>query len=69
MGCAEGKLLRLLRRLECVRELVGVDIEASLLEAQSTRLQPLISDYVLPRQSPLTISLLQGMSDVYSGHH
>ena len=62
VGCAECKLLRLLlRRVDSVQELVGVDIDTSLLEAQSSRLQPLITDYVLPRETPLTIRLMQGI--------
>ena len=61
MGCAECKLLRLLRREQSVRELVGVDIQASLLEAQRHHLQPLISDFVLPRPTPLSLLLMQGI--------
>ena len=61
MGCAECKLVKLLRRKESVRELVGVDIQASLLEPQQRNLQPLISDFILPRSSPLTIHLMQGI--------
>lgn len=60
IGCAECKLLRLLRREPGVRELVGVDIQAPLLEAQERSLQPLISDFVLPRPSPLTLRLMHG---------
>lgn len=60
MGCAECKLLQLLSREECVCELVGVDIQAALLEAQIHRLKPLITDYVVPRKHSLTIQLLQG---------
>ena len=61
MGCAESKLLRLLRRVPCVRELVGVDIQTSLLEAQQHGLQPLISDFVMRRPDPLTIHLMHGL--------
>lgn len=61
IGCAECKLLRLLSREDYVCELVGVDIQASILEAQYNRLQPLITDYVLPRDKPLTIHLMQGI--------
>ena len=61
MGCAECKLLRLLRRVPCVTELVGVDVQTSLLEAQQHGLQPLISDFVMRRPDPLTIHLMHGL--------
>lgn len=61
VGCAECKLLQLLIREEGVCQLVGLDIDAALLEAHMPRLKPLTSDYVLPRKQPLTIHLMQGM--------
>lgn len=61
VGCGEGKLLRLLRREGSVQELVGVDIQASLLETQQHTLQPLTTDYLLPREQPLTVWLMQGV--------
>lgn len=60
MGCGECKLLRLLTKETSVRELVGVDVQEAVLKSNSHRLQPLISDYVLPRQTPLTVRLMQG---------
>ena len=60
VGCAECRLLRLLRREGSVRELVGVDVQARLLEAQRASLQPLTSDFVQPRPHPLTVRLMQG---------
>lgn len=61
VGCGEGKLLRLLRREGSVQELVGVDVQASLLETQQHSLQPLTTDYLLPREQPLTVRLMQGV--------
>lgn len=61
VGCAECKLLQLLIREEGVCELVGLDIQTALLEAQIPRLKPLITDYVLPRKQPLTVHLMQGL--------
>lgn len=61
MGCAECKLLKLLLKEESVRELVGVDIQASLLKANSHHLQPLITDFIIRRSSPLTVKLFQGI--------
>ena len=60
MGCAECKLLRLLVKERSVGELVGVDVQECLLQTHSHQLQPLITDYVLPRESPLTVRLMQG---------
>jgi hypothetical protein len=60
VGCAECKLLQLLSRAKSVRELVGVDVQASLLEAHQHRLKPLITDFVLRREQPLTVCLMQG---------
>lgn len=40
--------------------LVGVDIDCSLLEMNQSRVKPLTSDFLMPRDSPLTVSLYQG---------
>ena len=61
MGCAECKLLRLLRREESVEELVGVDLRESVLEAQCGHLQPLAADFILLRKQPLSLCLMQGV--------
>lgn len=61
MGCAECKLLRLLIREESVKELVGVDLQIGLLEAQKHCLKPLTTDFVFPRKHPLTVRLMQGI--------
>ena len=60
MGCAECRLLQLLSREKSVRELVGVDVQASLLEAHQHRLKPLTTDFILRREQPLTVCLMQG---------
>jgi len=44
-----------------VQELVGVDVQASLLEAQQHSVQPLTTDYLLPREKPLSVRLMQGV--------
>lgn len=64
MGCAECRLLQLLSREKCVRELVGVDVQASLLEAHQHRLRPLTTDFILRREQPLTVQLMQGAHSV-----
>ena len=60
MGCAECKLLRLMRQQVLVEELVGVDIDIQLLRQQENFIQPLTTDYLFPRQRPLHIALMQG---------
>ncbi|XP_076799435.1 small RNA 2'-O-methyltransferase-like isoform X1 [Clavelina lepadiformis] len=59
-GCAECKLLQLIAREEYVEELCGVDINSTLLEMSTRKIEPLIASYLNPRPQPLTISLFQG---------
>ena len=61
MGCAECKLLRLLRRQPCVEELVGVDVDLPLLRQQEYSIRPLTTDYLIRREHPLRITLLHGV--------
>ena len=61
VGCAECKLLKLLRREEYIQELVGVDLRESVLEAQCSNLQPLAADFIILRKQPLTLRLMQGV--------
>ena len=58
-GCAECKLLQLIAREEYVEELCGVDINSTLLEMSTRKIEPLIASYLNPRPQPLTISLFQ----------
>lgn len=60
MGCAEGKLVGLMKRRAHVEQLIGVDIEPQLLRRQENSIQPLTTDYLLLRERPLHITLLQG---------
>lgn len=48
-GCAECKFVNQLKRLPFVREIVGVDIDAALLEECDRRTEPLYIDYLDPR--------------------
>lgn len=59
MGCAECKLLQLLKREEFVEELVGIDISPAL-NLSAYMLRPLITDYLHPRSKPLSVRLMQG---------
>ena len=62
MGCAEGKLLGLMKRQAHVEELMGVDVDPQLLRRQESTIQPLTTDYLLLRERPLHITLMQGHS-------
>ena len=60
MGCAEGKLVGLMKRRGHVEQLIGVDINPQLLRGQQNMIQPLTTDFLLPRERPLHITLMQG---------
>ena len=60
MGCAECKLVRQLRRKQFIEELVGVDVDAILLQLCENIVQPLITDFLVPRPNPLVMRLMQG---------
>ena len=61
-GCAEAKLMRyLISEENSIEVVVGVDIDGDLLEMNQYRVKPLTSDFLMPRPSPLTVSLYQGM--------
>ncbi|XP_046845507.1 small RNA 2'-O-methyltransferase-like [Xenia sp. Carnegie-2017] len=59
-GCSEGKLINQLKKVECVEELVGIDIDLDTLEFNKNRTRPYSCDYLDPRTRPLTVSLYQG---------
>ncbi len=60
MGCAECKLFRMLKREKCIEELVGVDYDGVLLQMHDRVVQPLTTDYLMPRDNPLECTLMQG---------
>ena len=60
MGCAEGKLVGLMKRRGHIEELIGVDIDPQLLRRQESNIQPLTTDFLLLRERPLHITLMQG---------
>lgn len=59
-GCAEMKLLQLLKRVEGVEHILEVDIDKKLLEQYAPRAKPLLCDYVKHRETPLKIEILKG---------
>ncbi|XP_065368052.1 small RNA 2'-O-methyltransferase [Calliphora vicina] len=59
-GCAELRLLPLLRRIPHVEHILEVDIDAELLKVHQQKAIPLISDYLKKRESPLRVEVLLG---------
>ena len=62
MGCAECTLVGLMRRQPQVEELTGVDVDLQLLQRRENFIKPLTSDYLIRRERPLSIRLMQGES-------
>ena len=60
VGCAECKLIRLLKMEPYVEELVGVDIDGACLSRRTHVVQPLTTDYLCPRKRPLHMALMEG---------
>ncbi|XP_077987051.1 small RNA 2'-O-methyltransferase-like [Glandiceps talaboti] len=60
MGCSECKLIRLLKNEPYIEELTGVDVDRSVLVHREHIITPLTTDYLFPRDNPLTVRLLQG---------
>ena len=63
MGCGECKLLRLLKFQDFIEELIGVDVDASILQSHRYRIQPLTADYLFRRPNPLCVQLMRGLCD------
>ena len=64
-GCSEGKLISQLKKVECVEELVGIDLDHETLDFNKTRARPFSGDYLDPRPNPLTVGLYQGKIQYY----
>lgn len=59
-GCAECKFLSLLIQCQQMTEIYGVDIDGSLLQRNSFKMQPRACDYLHPRELGLKCCLLAG---------
>lgn len=62
-GCADMRLLSLLRRTAGIEHILEVDIDEDLLRSNKIRAEPLVSDYLQKRETPLRIELLKGSID------
>ncbi|XP_033154473.1 small RNA 2'-O-methyltransferase [Drosophila mauritiana] len=59
-GCAEMRFFQLMRRIETIEHIGLVDIDKSLLMRNLTSVNPLVSDYIRSRASPLKVQIMQG---------
>lgn len=60
MGCAECKLLRLLKFENCIEDLIGVDMDTTVMYPSRRHLEPLTTDYIFRRPKPLRVRLMKG---------
>ncbi|XP_063154428.1 small RNA 2'-O-methyltransferase [Candoia aspera] len=60
LGCADCRLLWMLKFCNCIEVLVGLDINEEVMKEKMHTLSPLPCDYLLPSERPLTVTLLQG---------
>lgn len=60
LGCSECSLLHKLKFRDCIEELVGVDIDESILKRKGYILTPLPIHYLDPLDRCLTVSLYHG---------
>ncbi|XP_064003174.1 small RNA 2'-O-methyltransferase [Pogoniulus pusillus] len=60
LGCADCKLLWMLKFCSCIEVLVGLDISASTMKEKMHMLSPLPVDYLQPTERSLTVTLYHG---------
>ncbi|XP_026555918.1 small RNA 2'-O-methyltransferase isoform X2 [Pseudonaja textilis] len=60
LGCADCRLLWMLKFCNCIEELVGLDMNEEVMKENLYSLSPLPSDYLQPSERQLTVTLLQG---------
>ncbi|XP_063885112.1 small RNA 2'-O-methyltransferase-like isoform X3 [Scylla paramamosain] len=65
IGSAELKFFRNLRYINGVQEVVLVDVDEETLQSSKHRVQPLMADFLLRRQEPLTVKVVCGDARVY----
>ncbi|XP_054740224.1 small RNA 2'-O-methyltransferase isoform X1 [Anastrepha obliqua] len=62
-GCADMRLLPLLRRVKGIEHILEVDVDENILRSNKLRAEPLVSDYLMRRENPLRVELLKGSID------
>ncbi|NXX39619.1 HENMT methyltransferase, partial [Tricholaema leucomelas] len=60
LGCADCKLLWMLKFCSCIEVLVGLDISANTMKEKMHVLSPLPVDYLQPTERSLTVTLYHG---------
>uniref|UniRef100_A0A8D2JA86 Small RNA 2'-O-methyltransferase n=1 Tax=Varanus komodoensis TaxID=61221 RepID=A0A8D2JA86_VARKO len=60
LGCADCRLLWMLKFCKCIEVLVGLDICEDVMKEKMHTLSPLPGDYLQPSERPLTVILHQG---------
>ncbi|NXX12663.1 HENMT methyltransferase, partial [Podargus strigoides] len=60
LGCADCRLLWMLKFCSCIEVLAGLDICASVMKEKMHRLSPLPGDYLQPGERSLTVTLYHG---------
>lgn len=65
IGSAELKFFRNLRSINGVQEVVLLDVDEDTLQNSKHRVQPLMADFLLRRQQPLTVKVVCGDARVY----
>ncbi|XP_061489869.1 small RNA 2'-O-methyltransferase isoform X2 [Rhineura floridana] len=60
LGCAECRLLWMLKFCSCIEVLVGLDINEDVMKEKMHTLSPLPGDYLQPSERCLTVALYQG---------
>ncbi|XP_054837825.1 small RNA 2'-O-methyltransferase [Eublepharis macularius] len=60
LGCADCRLLWILKFCNCIEMLVGLDISEDVMKEKMHVLYPLPGDYLQPTERPLTVILHQG---------
>ncbi|XP_055379747.1 small RNA 2'-O-methyltransferase [Condylostylus longicornis] len=62
-GCAELKFIHMLKQIPEIEHIIGVDIDKTILELNSSRINPLLCDYIKRRETPFKIELYEGSID------
>ncbi|XP_071844531.1 small RNA 2'-O-methyltransferase-like [Apostichopus japonicus] len=60
MGCGPCSMISRLKWHHCIQELIGVDVDADILRSHARLGEPVMGDYLQPRENPFTVRLYQG---------
>lgn len=60
MGCGPCSIIRRLKWHHCIQELVEVDVDCELLKSRAHLGNPIMADYLNPRENPFVVRLYKG---------